>query len=112
MRLDDLFDDEGKDQEETWTSDIPIALIEAQEAEEAQREAEETGQAPPSSSSTSSSKHHSDNGSAALPQPPALPRQLEKVILNSSPANRAMVAAQLEAQLTITVSFPLPIMSC
>jgi len=79
MRLDDLFDDEGKDQEETWTSEIPTALIEAQEAEEAQREAEESGQ--------ESKQHGGEGSSAQLPQPPALPRQLEKVILNSSPAN-------------------------
>lgn len=80
MRLDDLFDDDGTDQEETWTSEIPASLVEAQEAEEAQREAEESGQA---------SKHaqHGSDGAPALPQPPALPRQLEKVILNSSPAN-------------------------
>ncbi|SPO20353.1 related to SIP2 - subunit of the Snf1 serine/threonine protein kinase complex [Ustilago trichophora] len=80
MRLDDLFDDEGNDQEETWTSEIPTSLIEAQEAEEAQREAEERGQAPKHS-------QHASDGAASLPQPPALPRQLEKVILNSSPAN-------------------------
>ncbi|KAJ1030035.1 hypothetical protein NDA16_000948 [Ustilago loliicola] len=84
MRLDDLFDDDGKDQEETWTCEIPTALIEAQEAEEAQREVEESGQPP--------SKHAQQHGSGTtsetpLPQPPALPRQLEKVILNSSPAN-------------------------
>jgi hypothetical protein len=78
MRLDDLFEDESKQQEETWTSEIPTALIEAQEAEEAQREAEESGQA---------AKGQRDGGAAQLPQPPALPRQLEKVILNSSPAN-------------------------
>ncbi|TKY90898.1 hypothetical protein EX895_000896 [Sporisorium graminicola] len=79
--LDDLFDDDGKDQEETWTSEIPTALIEAQEAEEAQREAEESGEAP------AHGKHGSDGQGAPLPNPPALPRQLEKVILNSSPAN-------------------------
>uniref|UniRef100_V5ENE2 Association with the SNF1 complex (ASC) domain-containing protein n=1 Tax=Kalmanozyma brasiliensis (strain GHG001) TaxID=1365824 RepID=V5ENE2_KALBG len=76
--LDDLFDDDGTDQEETWTSEIPAALIDAQEVEEAQREAEESGQ---------HSRHGSEGSAAALPHPPALPRQLEKVILNSSPAN-------------------------
>ncbi|GAC99420.1 predicted AMP-activated protein kinase beta subunit [Pseudozyma hubeiensis SY62] len=81
LGLDDLFDDDGNDQEETWTSEIPTALIEAQEAEEAQREAEEDGQAP------AHAQHGSDGGGAVLPLPPALPRQLEKVILNSSPAN-------------------------
>lgn len=79
LGLDDLFDDDGKDQEETWTSEIPTALIEAQEAEEAQREAEESGAAP--------AQHGADGREAPLPHPPALPRQLEKVILNSSPAN-------------------------
>ncbi|CBQ68087.1 related to SIP2-subunit of the Snf1 serine/threonine protein kinase complex [Sporisorium reilianum SRZ2] len=79
LGLDDLFDDDGKDQEETWTSDIPTALIEAQEAEEAHREAEESGQAP--------AQHRGDAHASGLPTPPALPRQLEKVILNSSPAN-------------------------
>ncbi|SAM59785.1 related to SIP2-subunit of the Snf1 serine/threonine protein kinase complex [Ustilago bromivora] len=84
MRLDDLFDDDGKDQEETWTCEIPTALIKAQEAEEAQREAEESGQA-----QFKHTQHHGSDGTsgAPLPQPPALPRQLEKVILNSSPAN-------------------------
>ncbi len=46
MRLDDLFEDESKQQEETWTSEIPTALIEAQEAEEAQREAERAARQP------------------------------------------------------------------
>ncbi|SNX84064.1 related to SIP2 - subunit of the Snf1 serine/threonine protein kinase complex [Melanopsichium pennsylvanicum] len=78
MRLDDLFDDDAQNQEETWTCEIPAALIEAQEAEEALRDAEESGQLPPQ-------KH--SHGDDALPLPPALPRQLEKVILNSSPAN-------------------------
>lgn len=84
MRLDDLFDDDGKDQEETWTSEIPTALIDAQEAEEAQREADESGQA-----ASKQAQHHGSGNTtgAPLPQPPALPRQLEKVILNSSPAN-------------------------
>ena len=81
MRLDDLFDDDGKDQEETWTSEIPTALIEAQEAEEEQREAEDSGHA------SKPSQQGSDGSATALPHPPALPRQLEKVILNSSPAN-------------------------
>ena len=81
LGLDDLFDDEGKDQEETWTCEIPTALIEAQEAEEAQREAEESGEA------ARHAHHGSDGHGAPLPHPPALPRQLEKVILNSSPAN-------------------------
>lgn len=81
LGLDDLFDDDGNDQEETWTSEIPATLIEAQEAEEAQREAEESGR------SATHAQHGSDGNGTPLPHPPALPRQLEKVILNSSPAN-------------------------
>ncbi|WFC96358.1 hypothetical protein MBRA1_003015 [Malassezia brasiliensis] len=53
-----------------WTTDVPPAVEVAQETEEALHE------------------HEMDSNAAALlPMPPQLPRQLEKVILNSSPAH-------------------------
>lgn len=53
-----------------WTSEVPRAVEIAQETEEALIEHEMAADAP-----------------ALLPNPPILPRQLEKVIMNSSPAN-------------------------
>ncbi|WFD04204.1 hypothetical protein MOBT1_002909 [Malassezia obtusa] len=53
-----------------WTSEVPPAVEVAQETEEALHEHEMAANAP-----------------AILPVPPMLPRQLEKVILNSSPAH-------------------------
>ncbi|KAI3617184.1 hypothetical protein CBS9595_003093 [Malassezia furfur] len=53
-----------------WTTDVPPAVEVAQETEETLHE------------------HEMDSNAAALlPMPPQLPRQLEKVILNSSPAH-------------------------
>lgn len=52
-----------------WTSEVPPAVEVAQETEEALHDNEMAADAP-----------------ALLPTPPILPRQLEKVILNSSPA--------------------------
>ncbi|WFD34253.1 hypothetical protein MCUN1_001090 [Malassezia cuniculi] len=56
--------------DDTWTSDVPVSVEFAQETEEA--------------------LHDNALGSdaqALLPMPPMMPPQLEKVILNSSPAN-------------------------
>lgn len=67
--------------EEVWTQEIPAAVIKAQQAEEAYRDACEASpsNAPPPPPS--------------LPAPPLLPRQLSTVLLNASPANPAIAQA-------------------
>ncbi len=81
--LDDVFGDMGVSRkEELWTKEIPACIVDAQEAEEAaQHQAAEA------------QEHGRDkNAGLNLPVPPTLPRQLEKVILNSSPAHTAQQA--------------------
>ncbi|KAN0060214.1 galactose metabolism-related protein [Thecaphora frezii] len=89
--LDDVFGpDDAPDSEESWTREIPASLLAAQEAEEEYRESLEGGGGSGGEGSRTQQHQRGDSGSqAALPSPPALPRQLEKVILNSSPANTA-----------------------
>ena len=84
--LDDVFADSEKQRSETWTREIPLAIVKAQEAEEAAavHAADEEQGAQPQAQQTV-------NGVPAnLPIPPTLPRQLEKVILNSSQAGNAV----------------------
>lgn len=77
----DVFGNEKVRKEETWTQEIPESIIKAQLAEEAYRAEQEERKA--------EGKGHNRRESALpsnVPVPPTLPRQLEKVILNSSPA--------------------------
>ncbi|PWN54431.1 AMPKBI-domain-containing protein [Violaceomyces palustris] len=69
--------------EERWTCEIPQSILAAQEAEEAHRDALEAN--------GGDMRNHQNEPN--LPAPPVLPRQLEKVILNSSPANPSMAPA-------------------
>ena len=79
----DVFGDDKVRKEDRWTQEIPEAIVRAQAAEEAHRNELE---------SQAEARHHTPNRKEAsikpsnVPVPPMLPRQLEKVILNSSPA--------------------------
>ncbi|WFD01099.1 hypothetical protein MYAM1_003860 [Malassezia yamatoensis] len=67
---DELADDMPGADVAHWTSEVPVSVEVAQETEEALHE------------------HQLEaNAAGILPVPPQLPRQLEKVILNSSPAH-------------------------
>jgi hypothetical protein len=77
----DVFGNEKVHKEETWTQEIPESIIKAQLAEEAFRAEQEERKADPKHSRRDSAMSASN-----VPVPPTLPRQLEKVILNSSPA--------------------------
>ncbi|KDN37157.1 carbohydrate-binding module family 48 protein [Tilletiaria anomala UBC 951] len=88
--LDDVFADfDVSHKQEAWTREIPESLVAAQEAEEAaQQRGSEDGRP-----EEASAKNAGDaDGLPRLPIPPTLPRQLEKVILNSSPATNALQA--------------------
>lgn len=100
LRRGDLLEVFGEDKEsaqEVWTQEIPESIISAQAREEAIR-IEQEGGASESPLRRRRSRSHDgaepddDDGDrhrgaeADLPAPPALPRQLEKVILNSGPA--------------------------
>lgn len=90
-QLQEVFgiDEEALRAAETWVQDIPDTVVRAQLDEESYRdrlEAEEEQQ-------HHSHRHHDDEDGPPVPPPPSLPRQLEKVILNSSPANPALAAA-------------------
>ncbi|UZJ53322.1 hypothetical protein CBS101457_002642 [Exobasidium rhododendri] len=83
LRRGDLLEVFGEDKvrkEEKWTQEIPENIIKAQAAEEAYRIEVE--------SQVESKQHHRESTlpPSNVPVPPTLPRQLEKVILNSSPA--------------------------
>lgn len=80
--LEDVFglDDEALRAAETWVQEVPEGVLRAQQAEEAYRDAIEANEGGGADQPDSSN----------LPLPPSLPRQLEKVILNSSPANPAL----------------------
>lgn len=87
----DLLDVFGVDKvrkEETWTQEIPPSIILAQQAEErALQDIENDNAHQRHRRSFSSGSHH--HGASDVPVPPALPRQLEKVILNSTPSAAA-----------------------
>ncbi|EPQ29076.1 uncharacterized protein PFL1_03365 [Pseudozyma flocculosa PF-1] len=89
--LDDFFGpDDAQDSEDDWTREIPASLLAAQEAEEEELSGGGGGDSSEGARSRPQhERHDSGTSHAALPNPPALPRQLEKVILNSSPANPA-----------------------
>ncbi|WFD32823.1 hypothetical protein MSPP1_003874 [Malassezia sp. CBS 17886] len=71
----DELGDDPHASEAVWTSEVPPSIELAQDTEEALQE------------------HELDaDANALLPSPPMLPRQLEKVILNASPANIADAA--------------------
>lgn len=83
----DVFGEDKVRHEERWTQEIPPSIVKAQASEENYRNELEVFQA--NSESKSSRSHH--NRDAPLPPndvpvPPTLPRQLEKVILNSTSA--------------------------
>lgn len=77
----DVFGEDKVRPEERWTQDIPPSIVKAQAAEEAYRTEMEAR-------SESHGHHHRsrDAPPADVPAPPTLPRQLEKVILNSTSA--------------------------
>ncbi|CAO1633931.1 unnamed protein product [Parajaminaea phylloscopi] len=82
-QLEEVFgvDEEALRAAETWVQEVPEIALQAQALEERYRdqlEAEEQGGPPV------------QDPPPAIPLPPSLPRQLEKVILNSSPANPAL----------------------
>jgi hypothetical protein len=81
--------DHAAAREEIWTQEIPAAVIAAQEAEEAYRDACEAAAA--SGRAAPGSKDGPPPPS--LPTPPLLPRQLSTVLLNASPANPAVAQA-------------------
>ncbi|KAK0552695.1 galactose metabolism- protein [Tilletia horrida] len=94
---DELLDGDEKKKKDglaSWTRDIPEKIIQAQIAEEMERERLEalaaSGTSPPSSHPHHHHHHHHHgHPEAHLPAPPSLPRQLEKVILNSGPSGLA-----------------------
>jgi hypothetical protein len=75
----DVFGDDNVQKEERWTQEIPPSIIKAQAAEEAQRNEEESHE--------HQDRSHERSSSNEVPVPPTLPRQLEKVILNSTSAS-------------------------
>ncbi|PWN34739.1 AMPKBI-domain-containing protein [Meira miltonrushii] len=83
----DVFGEDKVRHEERWTQEIPPSIVKAQASEEAYRNELEAFQA---SSESKSSRHHNSRDAPAppvdVPVPPTLPRQLEKVILNSTSA--------------------------
>ncbi|KAE8258347.1 hypothetical protein A4X13_0g1733 [Tilletia indica] len=86
--LDDVFGDDLKKKAEadSWTREIPEVIVQAQIAEELERERLEAAAA---SGAPQHSNHDHHHNQSSLPAPPSLPRQLEKVILNSGPAGLA-----------------------
>lgn len=83
-QLEEVFgiDDEALRAAETWVQEVPDSVVKAHYAEEQyQDELDRNG-----------GHHHqrSHSNYHQPPPPPSLPRQLEKVILNSSPANPAL----------------------
>ncbi|MCO5588240.1 hypothetical protein L7F22_042195 [Adiantum nelumboides] len=82
----DVFGEDKIRHEERWMQDIPPSIAKAQASEEAYRNELEAFQA----TESKSSRHHSNRDAPAppsdVPIPPTLPRQLEKVILNSTSA--------------------------
>jgi hypothetical protein len=93
-QLEEVFgvDDEALRAAETWVQTVPEAVLRAQEEDEEYRERLEAQGIDPDQHR--SQQHPDDDDDApSIPPPPSLPRQLEKVILNSSPANPALVPA-------------------
>lgn len=88
-QLEEVFgiEDEALRAAETWVQDVPETVIRAQAAEEAYRDRIESG-AHDGGAAIDEEEHQQHL--ASVPPPPSLPRQLEKVILNSSPANPAL----------------------
>lgn len=79
----DVFGNEKVRTEEVWTQQIPESIIKAQIAEELYRNEMAERKPEPKHSRRESTP------ASNVPVPPTLPRQLEKVILNSSPASVA-----------------------
>lgn len=93
-QLEEVFgvDDEALRAAETWVQTVPETVLRAQEEDEEYRERLEAQGIDPDQHR--SQLHPDDDDDApSIPPPPSLPRQLEKVILNSSPANPALVPA-------------------
>lgn len=81
-QLDDVFgvDEEALRAAENWVQEVPESVLRAQLAEETYRDQVEGAD----------TREQDEMQPPAIPPPPSLPRQLEKVILNSSPANPAL----------------------
>ncbi|KAK0541447.1 galactose metabolism- protein [Tilletia horrida] len=94
--LEDVFGEDKKKklaEAASWTRDIPESIYQAQIAEELERERldalEASGAPPPNSHHGHGHGHGHGHHEPKMPAPPSLPRQLEKVILNSGPAGLA-----------------------